>query len=461
MKVDLMVAEIGSTTTVINAFDGVNTSTPCFVGQGQGPTTVEDGDVNIGLEQALVDLQHNLLQEGKLKKGDELSWERMLATSSAAGGLKMTVHGLVQEMTARAAREAALGAGAVLKLVTAGRLRERHLKKIEEIRPNIILLAGGVDYGEEETILHNASMLGKISLNVPFIYAGNQAIKEEVEEILSSSSKKVIITENVYPEIDEFNIEPTRKIVQQVFEEHIIHAPGMEKIAGIVDGSIMPTPGAVMEAARLLYEEIGDLMVIDVGGATTDVHSVTEGSPDIQDLMVSPEPVARRTVEGDLGVFVNAPNVVEMIGRERLEKKLGFSVEEIVRERMPIPSNEKESLIVERLTREVVEVAVRRHVGEIKNLYGPGGRMTIARGKDLTAVKWIIGTGGALTRLADSKEILGSIPARAQKLLLPRPGARVLIDRYYIMASLGVASLEYRDFALAMLKETLGINELN
>ncbi|MEC9488759.1 MAG: GlmL-related ornithine degradation protein [Halanaerobium sp.] len=457
MKVDLLVAEIGSTTTVVNAFSGVNTSTPAFLGQGQGPTTVEDGDMNVGLKQALANLAKGLQEKGLLQEGEELSQKRMLATSSAAGGLKMTVHGLVQEMTARAAREAALGAGAVLKMVTAGKMRERHLEEITGIRPNIILLAGGVDYGEEETIIHNAHLLSKLELDIPVIYAGNKAIKKEVEEILISAGKRVILTENVYPGIDEFNVEPTRKIIQQVFEEHIIHAPGMERIAELVDGSIMPTPGAVMEAARLLYEDIGDLMVIDVGGATTDVHSVTEGTPKIQDLMVSPEPKAKRTVEGDLGVFVNAPNVVEMIGKEVLEEELGFPVAAIIKDRMPIPTTEEETRVVERMTREVVRVAVDRHAGEMRNIYGPTGRVTIARGKDLTGVKWIIGTGGALTRLDGSREILGSLRRGGSKKLMPGPEARVELDRYYIMASLGVASLEHKEFALAMLKQSLGL----
>lgn len=115
--VDLLVAEIGSTTTVVNAFDGVGTPTPNFIGQGQAPTTVLDGDVTKGVEKAIGDLENNL-------SVDDLNWEEMLATSSAAGGLKMTVHGLVYDMTVKAAEDAALGAGAVIKMVTAGRLKD-------------------------------------------------------------------------------------------------------------------------------------------------------------------------------------------------------------------------------------------------------------------------------------------------------------------------------------------------
>ena len=126
MTVDALVAEIGSTTTVVSAFDGLDSKAPLFLGQGSGPTTVESGDVGLGLKTALEDLKNNLEAKRPCwEKGSafHLEWKNFLACSSAAGGLRMTVHGLVMDMTVRAAREAALGAGAVIKQVTAGRMR--------------------------------------------------------------------------------------------------------------------------------------------------------------------------------------------------------------------------------------------------------------------------------------------------------------------------------------------------
>ena len=105
MKIDVLVAEIGSTTTVVNAFNGIDTDHPLFIGQGQAPTSVLEGDVRIGLHQAIDDL-------GIALNAGQIEYEKLLATSSAAGGLKMTVHGLVYDMTVKAAKEAALGAGA-------------------------------------------------------------------------------------------------------------------------------------------------------------------------------------------------------------------------------------------------------------------------------------------------------------------------------------------------------------
>ena len=308
MKINLLVAEIGSTTTVVNAFNQIETD-PVFLGQGQGATSVLQGDVTIGLHEAIDDLCKNL-------KVDTVEYDELIATSSAAGGLRMTVHGLVYDMTVRAAKEAALGAGANIKYITAGRLRKSDLRKIKETNPNIILIAGGVDYGERDTALDNAELISELNLGIPVIYAGNVENHEDIRDIFEGTDNELYIVENVYPKIDELNIEPTRRVIQSVFEKHIIHAPGMEKIREMVTGNIMPTPGAVMEASQVLYDEIGDLMTIDVGGATTDVHSVTEDSEEIARIILSPEPMAKRTVEGDLGVFVNMRNIVDMVGEE-------------------------------------------------------------------------------------------------------------------------------------------------
>ncbi|MDD4354932.1 MAG: glutamate mutase L, partial [Candidatus Izemoplasmatales bacterium] len=159
MKIDALVAEIGSTTTLINGFAGLDSSDPVFVGQGVHPTTVLEGDVTIGLEGAMKDLA-NRLGVASIEAKDTF------ACSSAAGGLRMTVHGLVHDMTVKAAKEAALGAGANLKLVTAGLLDEDQIQAIKAIKPNIIMIAGGVDYGETQTSLANAKQLAAIKLNI-------------------------------------------------------------------------------------------------------------------------------------------------------------------------------------------------------------------------------------------------------------------------------------------------------
>lgn len=454
MKIDVLVAEIGSTTTVVNAFNDIASPDPKFIGQGQAPTSVLDGDVRIGLKAAIEDLAEKI-------GVDRVEYTEMLATSSAAGGLKMTVHGLVYDMTAKAAKEAALGAGAIIHQVTAGRLRRTDLKKIEEIKPNIILIAGGVDYGERDTAIYNAELISDLGLNIPIIYAGNIENQEEMKLIFEEKHKnqKLYIVDNVYPKIDELNVEPTRAVIQDAFEEHIIHAPGMEHVRDLVNGPIIPTPGAVMECAKLLYEYLGDLIVLDVGGATTDLHSVCRDSDEVSRILVNPEPIAKRTVEGDLGVYVNMPNIVETIGKEKIQEELCLDIDQLMEDYKAIPKNEAEIKFVERLTVEAVLKAVERHAGRLRYVYGPSGRNTLAEGKDLTQVKYIIGTGGALTRLPHRKEIMHLIARdnEAGMKLYPHESVEVLVENDYIMASLGVLSKKYEEAAIKLLEKSLGI----
>ncbi|SCY57077.1 GlmL-related ornithine degradation protein [Alkaliphilus peptidifermentans] len=451
MRINVLVAEIGSTTTVVNGFQDINSPRPKFLGQGQAPTSVLEGDVNIGLKAAIDNLAKNL-------GVSEIQYDEMLATSSAAGGLKMSVHGLVYDMTVRAAKEAALGAGAIIHQITAGKLKRTDIKNIKEIQPNIILIAGGVDYGERDTAIYNAERISELSLNIPVIYAGNIENQEEIKEIFLEKNIRLYCVENVYPKIDQLNIEPTRSVIQDVFEEHIIHAPGMIKVREVVDGPIIPTPGAVMEASKLLMENIGDLITFDVGGATTDLHSVTEGSEEISRILISPEPVAKRTVEGDLGVYVNMLNIVERIGREVLSKKLSVDIDKLIVEHKPIPKTPQEIEFVQALTQEAVLTALERHAGKLRFLYEAGGKTKVAEGKDLSSVKYIIGTGGALTRLPRGKDILSEVKEKSiVNLLYPTKEATVLIDNHYIMASLGVLSKRHPNAALLLLKESLGL----
>ena len=453
MKVDVLVAEIGSTTTVVNAFHRLGEAQPVFLGQGQAPTSVLQGDVCVGLQGAMDDLCRR-------QGWPDLQYDAMLATSSAAGGLRMTVHGLVYDMTVRAAREAALGAGANLHLVTAGIMQEEDLEDLRDINPNLILIAGGTDYGERKTALENARLIRELGLNVPVIYAGNVQNQARVQRIFADAPAECYVVENVYPRLDELNIEPARKVIHQVFEKHIIHAPGMERVRTMVTGSIIPTPGAVMECAKLLYELVGDLVVLDVGGATTDVHSVTDGSEEIASIQLSPEPMAKRTVEGDLGVFVNARSMAKQIGMHNLEKEIGRDPAPIFAHYKAIPDTPEQFLLTETLAWHAASDALERHCGRFRYTYGSNGRQTFAEGKDLTNVKYLVATGGALTRLPGRKAIMERLCHLNDggKLLFPKAqNLRLLEDRQYYMASLGVLSRYHREAAVALLKQDMEV----
>jgi len=455
MFIDILVAEIGSTTTLVNAFSGINTREPRFIGQGQAPTSVLEGDVRIGLSGAVADLAKNL-------GADKIEYGEMFATSSAAGGLRMTVHGLVYDMTVKAAQAAALGAGAIIKHATAGKLSEFDIDDIRVLDPNLILLAGGTDYGERETAAFNAKAIAESGMKIPVIYGGNIQNHRLVEKIFTDAEIPFYITDNVYPKLDLLNIEPARRIIHQVFEEHIIKAAGMEHIRDIVTGNIIPTPGAVMEASQLLQAAIGDLTVIDIGGATTDVHSVTKGSDEIAVMMTTPEPFAKRTVEGDLGMYVNAKNLIDMIGAEKLANELDLDMEAVMASYKPIPETPEQFKLTERLCLEAGLMALERHAGAFRYIYTPQGRQTIAEGKDLSIIKWLVGTGGALTRLPHHEEIARKLADcnTGGLMLFPRPQrVKLLFDNHYIMASLGVLSKRYPEAALDLMLQSLGFNK--
>lgn len=448
----VLVAEIGSTTTVVNAFADLDTNNPRLLGQGFAPTTVFEGDVGIGLRRAVIDLEKGIGPVGVL------SDVPVYATSSAAGGLKMTVHGLVPDMTSRAAREAALGAGAVVRYQTAGELAEDDWEEILRIRPNIMLLAGGVDHGDRRVVLENAKKLAswfsQTTWRIPIIYAGNVTASAGVQKVFAQANLDVRVVPNVYPEIDQLNIEPTRRAIQEVFEQHITEAPGMKGIREIVKGRIMPTPGAVMQAAQLIYDKVGDVLVFDVGGATTDVHSVTLGAEENQKIALGPEPLAKRTVEGDLGVYINAQSIVELMGKERIVKHHGQDWSNYLK---PIPATREEMALSAELTAEAIRIALLRHSGRYRYYYGTSGRVTRVEGRDLTRIRWIVGTGGALTRLPNGLGMMRESLQQAGDVLLPKQGVALMLDADYIMASLGVLTTTYHQGSWQLLRESLGV----
>ena len=432
---DILTIEVGSTITKANGFRRLEAGGFAHVAQGFAPTSVtvgkRQGDVAIGVQQAIAEMGLDLPEPG------QVGWPETFVNSSAAGGLRMTVHGLTASMTARAAREAALGAGAIVKLVTAGRLSEYDLEEIRETRPNIILLAGGVDFGESETVLGNAEKLASLGLETPVLYAGNAAARKAVQRIFQAANIEVLIAANVFPDVDVLNIEPLRRIVHELFNKHIIHAPGMFRFREFTSWGILPTPGAVLRGAELFAEALGDCLVFDVGGATTDVHSVTDGSLEWASKLTEPEPRAKRTVEGDLGVYVNARNIIEMQGDPAWEERLG--------DLRAMPATEQERELTRWLTQRAVESGARRHAGVVTDIYSPTGRRQVVKGKDLSAVKWVVGTGGALTRIDGGEAILRSICSGPGKYLLPVREAQILMDRDYRFSALGTLAQAYPD----------------
>lgn len=455
MKIDVLVAEIGSTTTLVNAFN-IHNENPTFLGRGVANTTVKTNVIE-GLQLAVEDLSTNL-------NVDSIEYDEMFASSSAAGGLRMSVHGLVYEMTVRASKEAALNAGANIHMVTANKVTERDLNKIKEINPNIILVAGGTDYGERATALYNIKLIMNLDLDVPIIYAGNIENREEISELFknASKSKYLKMVDNVYPRVDYLNILPLRKVIYETFEENIIHANGMNHILEMVNQKIMPTPGSVMESTMILRENLGNIITIDVGGATTDIHSVSNASDDFIEFQEG-EPLQKRTVEGDLGVFINHENVIKLFKNNELLDKLSINEEEfqeLLDNYTYIPETKAQRELVLELTKKCTTLGLDRHVGDLKRVFTSSGQKIIPEGKDLTQVEYIILTGGALINLEGTKKIVRDYIIKNPTKLVPNKNVQIYKDHDYIMASVGVLSLKYPESAITLLKKSLRIEWL-
>ena len=464
---DLILAiDFGSTYTKVVAFDLANEE---VLGVVQSESTVET-DVTIGLESALIRLQDAL-------KIEPLAANRILACSSAAGGLRMIVAGLVRDLTTKAAQEACLGAGAKLVAAYSNGLVLEDINQIEQIWPDIILLTGGTDGGNEEVILNNAKLVAESRLDSPVVIAGNRRAASRAKSSMEAGGKYAVIAENVLPEIDRLNVEPTRAVIRDIFMARIVKAKGLDRAKEIIGDIIMPTPMAVLNAAALLAEGaegtegLGELVVVDVGGATTDIHSVARGAPVLPGTLVRglPEPYRKRTVEGDLGIRYNARSILELVGEQRITELLPnryreglhslnlLEVTELLsRCTGKVPVDDRDHQVDVGLATAAVDVAMKRHAGTIEEIYLPSGKVLIQRGKDLKDIKCIIGTGGifAYGRLPGWILSAGCYDEVRPESLRPlQPD--MFIDERYIMFAIGLLAEEHPGKALRIMKKSL------
>ncbi len=453
----ILLIDFGSTYTKVTAVDVENEA---LLGTADSYTTIET-DVGAGLENALSKLH---------AKTGPLEYAARYACSSAAGGLRMITSGLVPELTAEAARQASLGAGAKVLKVFSFQLTEDDLSEIRQINPDIFLLVGGTDGGNTECILHNAHMLASIDFDFPVIIAGNRTAARECERILSGH--EVHICENVMPKFGVLNIQPARQKIREIFLHRIVQAKGLSKAAELLSGILMPTPSAVMKAMRLLAEGtdgesgIGDLIAVDVGGATTDIYSMADGMPRDAATVYKglPEPYDKRTVEGDIGMRYSVRGIVEAAGINRICQLSGLEqdrAEELINQlcaapdTLPTPGSDLEKLDFA-LASMAIDTAVTRHAGSMEETYTLMGLTYVQSGKDLRNVRQIIVTGGSLIRTQRTGEIAAHALASPLAPMSLRPlKADVRVDRKYIIAAMGLLSEYYPQTALRIMKKEL------
>ena len=458
--------DFGSTYTKLTAIDLDN---EVILATAKDITTVED-DIMIGFNKAFNKLK---IEINKKINFDEINFVNKTACSSAAGGLKMVAIGLVPELTAEAAKKAALGAGASVIKTYAYELNSRELEEIKNTALDIILLAGGTDGGNKECIIHNAKMLAEFKVKIPVVVAGNKAATDEIENILKEAEIDCYITENVMPFINKLNVEPSREEIRKVFMNKIVEAKGMKKAEEFIKGILMPTPAAVLKASEILAtgtdeeEGLGDLIVVDIGGATTDIHSIAKGEPTKPSIMIKglEEPYAKRTVEGDLGMRYSAIALLEASGTRKIRNYLHDSLKQIdVKAQCQfrhdnikmVPQSEEEIRFDEAMAKAATELAMTRHCGVLECVYTPMGTMFNQSGKDLTETPYVIGTGGVIIHSLNPKDILKAGNFNEEDPIHLKPIApKFLVDKTYILSSMGLLAQEYPNTAIRIMKKYL------
>ena len=454
-----LTADFGSTYTKLTAIDAAKAQ---ILATSTAFTTIET-DVMEGYNNAL-----QLLEE-QIGKFD---YNQLLCCSSAAGGLKMVALGLVPELTAKAAKMAASSAGAKVVKTYSFEISKTEQDEIFTIDPDLILLCGGTDGGNKEVIISNAKKLCQIDRNFSTIVAGNKSAASEVEAVYIESGKDFVITENVMPEFNKLNIEPAKQKIKELFISKIIDAKGLHKVQQMANSEIIPTPLAVLNGCELLSKGtattkgIGDLMAIDIGGATTDVYSISAGTPTFENAMIKglPEPYNKRTVEGDLGMRYSLGSLADEIDIDALSNEIKVDrdvIDKWIETCKAFPNtlameNSAHQTIEEGLAKYALKMAVERHTGKVETTFTPFGQMYIVSGKDLTEVGLVVGIGGVLVNAENPNNILEGSKADKQNLMSLKPKSpKYLLDKKYIFASMGLLCSLDAELALAIMKKEI------
>lgn len=458
----ILATDCGSTTTKAILIEKKNEEYRLVV-RGEAPTTVEAPfeDVTKGVLNAIREVEEladrEILDGEKIIKqrtGERRGVDIYISTSSAGGGLQMMVAGVVKTMTAESAARAALGAGAIVMETIAsndGRLTYEKIELIRKLRPDMILLSGGIDGGTVKHVVELAEVIGAADpkprfgtgYNLPVIYAGNKDARDAISKNLAQKTDLSIV-DNLRPVLEMENLAPARHAIHDLFMEHVMaHAPGYKKLMGWTDVSIMPTPGAVGLLIKMIAErENIQVIGVDIGGATTDIFSVFQG-------------IFNRTVSANLGMSYSISNVLAETGVENIMRWVPFEVDrKDLRNRIKnkmirpttIPQTLKGLQLEQAIAREALRLAFLQHKSMAVGLKGVQQERTISDAfaqaatglslVDMMNLNLLVGSGGALSHA----------PRRNQAALMlidgfmPEGVTRLAVDSIFMMPQLGVLS---------------------
>lgn len=458
----ILATDCGSTTTKAILIEKKSGEYRLVV-RGEAPTTVEAPfeDVTKGVLNAIREVEE--LADKEILAGEKIITPRVgerkgvdlyISTSSAGGGLQMMVAGVVKTMTAESAARAALGAGAIVMETIAsndGRLTYEKIELIRKLRPDMILLSGGIDGGTVKHVVELAEIIGAADpkprfgtgYNLPVIYAGNKDAQDSIKENLEKKTDLSIV-DNLRPLLEMENLEPARREIHDLFMEHVMaHAPGYKKLMNWTEVPIMPTPGAVGLLIKTIAEnEKIQVIGVDIGGATTDIFSVFQK-------------IFNRTVSANLGMSYSISNVLVEAGVENIMRWVPFKVDRkylrnMIKNKMirptTIPQTLKGLQLEQAIAREALRLAFVQHKSMAVGLKGIQQERTIsdafsqsATGAslvDMMHLDLVVGSGGALSHA----------PRRNQAAFmvidgfLPEGVTRLAVDSIFMMPQLGVLS---------------------
>ena len=467
----ILATDCGSTTTKAILIEKNDKGEYRLKARGEAPTTVEAPfeDVTRGVLNSVMEVEEltgcKMLDGEKFikpRKGPDEGVDIYISTSSAGGGLQMMVTGVVLTMTGESAARAALGAGAIVMDVIAsndGRLPHQKIERIRTLRPDMILLSGGVDGGTISHVVEMAELIRAADpkprfgggFELPVIYAGNKDAADKVSDTLKGRTALKIVP-NLRPVMERENLIPARHAIHDLFMEHVMaHAPGYGKLMTWTDVPIMPTPGAV----GLLVENTGktkqiDVLGVDIGGATTDIFSVFKTVDEEEETI---ERVFNRTVSANLGMSYSVSNVLAEAGIENIMRWVPFDIDfaEVknrIRNKMirptTIPSTLEDLKIEQAIAREALRLALKQHKDMAVGLKGVQQSRTISDAFSQTMSGETLVNMLSLGLIIGSGGILSHAPRRAQSALmmidafLPEGVTRMAVDSIFMMPHLGV-----------------------
>lgn len=471
----VLVTDCGSTTTKALFFEKTSQGWRQTF-RGEAPTTVEEpvADVTVGAINAFTEVEE-IAERQILRAGGSANDETppfvyttedpsagidlYLSTSSAGGGLQMMVAGIVKEMTTESAERAALGAGAIIMdAISADDGREDHQKisQVRHIKPDIVLLTGGVDGGSKTHVLEVAEMLLAASpkprfgetLLLPVIYAGNKEAAEEVKNLLAKKCQ-VSVVDNVRPTLETENLKPAREAIHEFFLTHVMsHSPGYKKLLSWTPQPIMPTPAAVGLMIESYARSAGKtVLCADIGGATTDVFSVFNNNEG--------RPIFNRTVSANFGMSYSIANVLIEAGPDNISRWLPYELKESeLRDRLrnkmirptSIPQTLEDLWLEQAVCREALRLSLGHHRSLAVGLSGMQQKRGIADVFSQKASRYELVNMMDLDVVIGSGGVLSHAPERLSAALMMIDGfglegvTQLTVDSVFMLPHLGVFS---------------------